>query len=71
MNQSPLASRAECDINQGIGLNVSTIVLVALTAIIVAMRFAVRFWIVKDIRWDDWTILLALVRFIIQALSRQ
>lgn len=71
MNQSPPASPAVCGINQGIGLIVSTIVLVTLTAIIVAMRFAVRLWLVKDIRWDDWTILLALVGFIIRALSRQ
>lgn len=70
MNQSPPASPGVCDINQGIGLNVSTIVLVALTAIIVAMRFAVRILVVKEIGWDDWTILLALVRFI-QMLPRQ
>lgn len=61
MNQSPPASPGVCDINQGIGLNVSTIVLVALTAIIVAMRFAVRILVVKEIGWDDWTILLALI----------
>lgn len=61
----------DCDLNQGIGLNVSTIVLVALTAIIVAMRFAVRVWVVKDVGWDDWTILFALVRSIIQALPRR
>lgn len=60
----------DCDVNQGIGLNVSTIVLLALTAIIVAMRFAVRVWIVKDVGWDDWTILFALVRSI-QALPQR
>lgn len=63
MNPSPSVSPEVCDINQGIGLNVSTILLVALTAIIVAIRFAVRIFVVKEIGWDDWTILLALVRF--------
>lgn len=70
MNQAPRAL-PECAMSQSLGLNVSTIVLIALTVIVVAMRFAVRFWIVKDVRWDDWTILFALVRFTIQALPRR
>lgn len=61
MDPSPPASPAICDINQGAGINAANHVLVGLTIIVVAVRFAVRFWIVKDIRWDDWTILLALV----------
>lgn len=61
MDPSPPASPAICDVNQGAGINAANHVLVGLTIIVVAVRFAVRFWIVKDIRWDDWTILLALV----------
>ena len=61
MNTSPLASPSICAINQGPGIIATTAVLVGLTIIIVAIRFAVRYWIVKDVGWDDWTILLAMV----------
>ena len=66
MNTSPPASPSICDVNQGVGLNVSTSVVVGLTIIVVAMRFAVRIWIVKGVGWDDWTILLALVRVVLR-----
>ncbi|MCJ1271348.1 hypothetical protein MMC22_011248 [Lobaria immixta] len=65
MNTSPPASPAACDINQGVALNAATITLVGAAAVVVAARFAVRFWIVKDIGWDDWTILLAMLGTII------
>lgn len=61
MNISPPASPSICAVNQGPGIIATTAILVGLTVIIVAVRFAVRYWIVKDIGWDDWTILLAMV----------
>ena len=61
MNTLLLASPAACDINQGVGLNAATITLVGAAAVVVAARFVVRLWIVKDVGWDDWTILLAMV----------
>lgn len=67
MNTSPPASPAVCDINQGVALNAATITLVGAAAVVVAARFAVRFWIVKDIGWDDWTILLAMVSLVFRA----
>lgn len=65
MNSSPPPLPSVCDVNQGIGLNAATTVLVGLTIIVVAVRFAIRFWIIKDIGWDDWTILFALVRSVL------
>ena len=44
----------------------SIIPLLILPPIIIAvvlLRLATRVWIVKRVRWDDWTILLALVSF--------
>ena len=66
MDTSPPASPSICDANQGVRINVANIVLVGLTIIVVAVRFAVRFWIVRDVGWDDWTILLALVRSLLR-----
>lgn len=64
MDALTLALPAGCGINQGAGLIAATIALVGTTAVFVAARFVVRFWIVKDIGWDDWTILLAMVRLV-------
>lgn len=66
MNPSPPASPSVCDVNQGVGLNAATIVTIGLTIVVVAVRFAIRFWIIQKIGWDDWTILLALVRSVMQ-----
>ncbi|KAL8714034.1 MAG: hypothetical protein Q9220_002180 [cf. Caloplaca sp. 1 TL-2023] len=55
------------DLNLGPGLIASTTVLVAVSAIVVALRIATRWWIVKAIGWDDITIVLAIVGTIIGA----
>lgn len=36
--------------------------LAAISIVIVSMRFYVRIFIVRRVRWDDWTMLLSLVR---------
>lgn len=48
-------------LNLGPGLIASTTVLVAVSAVVVALRVATRWWIVKSIGWDDITIVLAIV----------
>lgn len=50
------------DLNLGPGIIASTVVLVAVSAIVVALRLATRWWIVKSIGWDDITIVFAIVR---------
>ena len=58
---SPGPPPADGDINLGPG-NVETIVvLLTVSIIVVALRFATRIWIVRSVWWDDWAILLALV----------
>ncbi|KAL8640208.1 MAG: hypothetical protein Q9228_002841 [Teloschistes exilis] len=49
------------DLNSGPGLIASTTVLVAVSAVVVALRVATRWWVVKNIGWDDITIVLAIV----------
>ena len=66
MDPSPPASPSVCDVNQRVGLIATIIVTLVPTIIVVAMRFAIRFWIIQKIGWDDWTILLALVRSVLQ-----
>lgn len=41
-----------------------TIAMLSFSTIFVSLRFLVRIYVVKSVWWDDWTILLALVRFI-------
>ncbi|KAI4204686.1 MAG: hypothetical protein LQ350_001001 [Teloschistes chrysophthalmus] len=50
------------DLDLGPGIIASTTVLVAVSAIVVALRVATRWWIVKSIGWDDITIVLAVMR---------
>ena len=52
----------EGDIDKGPILIIATWVVVGVTAIIVALRWSVRIWITKNVWWDDWTILFAIVR---------
>ena len=49
------------DVNLGPGNVETIIVLMTVSIIVVALRFATRIWIVKSVWWDDWAILLALV----------
>ena len=53
---------AEGNVNKGIAMNAVTAIIVGLTAIVVALRFAVRIGITKILWWDDWTILFAIVK---------
>lgn len=55
------------DVNKGLGVIITTSIIVRLTAVVVALRWSVRLWITKKVWWDDWTILFAIVR---QNLSR-
>ncbi|KAL8775494.1 MAG: hypothetical protein Q9194_003713 [Teloschistes cf. exilis] len=55
------------DLNSGPGLIASTTVLVAVSAVVVALRVATRWWVVKNIGWDDITIVLAILGTIIGA----
>ena len=52
------------DYNLGPGIVQTVTVLMILSVIVVALRFAIRIWIVKKVWWDDWTILFALVRLL-------
>lgn len=58
------------DLDLGPGIIASTTVLVAVSAIVVALRVATRWWIVKSIGWDDITIVLAVVGIML-SLTRQ
>ena len=49
------------DVDKDSVIIAATCVVVGLTAIVVAMRLAVRVWITKSVWWDDWTIILAIV----------
>lgn len=53
---------AEGDANQSTSIRIYTTILITFTIVVVALRFAVRKWITKIIGWDDWTILLAIVK---------
>ena len=53
---------AEGDADLSTAIRIYTGILIAFTIIIVLLRLMVRKWITKIIGWDDWTILLALVR---------
>ena len=47
------------DDNQGGGIIASEVITTFLTSLTVALRFATRLWIVRNIGWDDYTILFA------------
>ena len=49
------------DQNLGHGIVAVIVVLLTISVIVVALRFATRIWIVRKLGWDDWTILFALV----------
>lgn len=50
------------ELNLGPGLIAATSVLVGVSFIVVVLRLATRWYIVKNIGWDDITIVLAIVR---------
>ena len=53
--------------NQGGGIIASEVITTFLTSFTVALRFATRIWIVRNIGWDDYTILFAAIGKIIGA----
>ncbi|KAL8954733.1 MAG: hypothetical protein Q9183_006959, partial [Haloplaca sp. 2 TL-2023] len=55
------------NLDLGPGIIASIIVLVTVSVIFVALRLATRWWIVKNIGWDDITIVLAILGTIIGA----
>ena len=54
----------EGNVNKGPMIIIVTATIVGVTAIVVALRLAVRIWITKAFWWDDWTILFAIVSLI-------
>ena len=55
-------SPPEGDVNKGPAIVIAISVVITVTLIVVALRWSVRLWITKNVWWDDWTILLAMVR---------
>ncbi|MCJ1430928.1 hypothetical protein MMC27_000278, partial [Xylographa pallens] len=49
------------DVSMGTGILATTIIVTILADTVVALRFIVRKWIVKNIGWDDWCILCAVL----------
>ena len=52
---------SEGDISKGPAVIVAICVVVAVTLIAVLLRCSVRIWITRNVWWDDWTIILAMV----------
>ncbi|MCJ1386799.1 hypothetical protein MMC17_009926 [Xylographa soralifera] len=55
MDKGPVPS--DGDVSMGAGILATTIIVTIVADIVVALRFIVRKWIVKNIGWDDWCIL--------------
>ncbi|MCJ1294436.1 hypothetical protein MMC34_005994 [Xylographa carneopallida] len=55
MDKGPVPS--DGDVSMGSGILATTIIVTILADTVVALRFIVRKWIVKNIGWDDWCIL--------------
>ena len=55
---------SEGDVSKGPALITAICVVVAVTLIVVLLRCSVRVWITRNIWWDDWTIILAMVSLI-------
>ncbi|MCJ1476866.1 hypothetical protein MMC13_005535 [Lambiella insularis] len=55
MDRGPVPS--DGDVSNGAGILATTVIVTVLADVVVALRFIVRKWIVKNIGWDDWCIL--------------
>ena len=55
-------STSDGDVSKGIAINIAIAIVVAVTVIVVALRWSVKIWITRNVGWDDWTILFAIVR---------
>ena len=49
------------DVSKGHALIIAICVVVAVTLVVVILRCAVRIWVTRNIWWDDWMIILAMV----------
>lgn len=59
------------DGNRQAGIIVTTIVVTVLADFVVGLRMMVRKWVVKNIGWDDWTIVAAVVSPAINILNQR
>ncbi|KAL8760598.1 MAG: hypothetical protein Q9184_003230 [Pyrenodesmia sp. 2 TL-2023] len=64
MSSSPPPSPNGDENRQG-GMLATTFLLAPITCIVVALRMATRIWIVRNVGWDDYTILFATIGIII------
>ncbi|KAL8993933.1 MAG: hypothetical protein Q9169_005968 [Polycauliona sp. 2 TL-2023] len=62
---SPAPPSPNGDENRQGGILITTFVVTVLASIAVALRMATRIWIVKNVGWDDYTILFATIGIII------
>lgn len=52
--------------NRQSGIIATTVVVTVLADLVVGLRMMVRKWVVGNIGWDDWTIVAATVRHILE-----
>ncbi|KAL8668836.1 MAG: hypothetical protein Q9168_006550 [Polycauliona sp. 1 TL-2023] len=62
---SPAPPSPNGDENRQGGILVTTFVVTVLASVLVAFRMATRIWIVKNVGWDDYTILFATIGIVI------
>lgn len=68
---SSTGSPPEGDVNKGPAVVIAISVMITVTLIVVALRWPARLWITRNVWWDDWTILFAMVRPTLTALQEQ
>ena len=61
---SQLPSPDTIDETRQPGIIATVIVVTILAIVVVGLRLATRKWVVKNIGWDDWTMLAAIVRYL-------
>ena len=59
---SQLPSPNTIDETRQPGIIATVILVTVLAVIVVGLRLATRKWVVKNIGWDDWTMVAAIVR---------
>lgn len=62
---SPAPQPPNGDENRQGGIIITTFLVTVLASIVVALRMATRIWIVRNVGWDDYTILFATIGIII------
>ena len=58
----PSAPPSDLDTNFTQGILIIAITTTALSATVAGLRFATRAWIVKGLGWDDYAMMMAIVR---------